>query len=189
MRKSVIRSGYVSRAAVLGVAAIAVGTRHLWAPQVARSGHRLPAPTERSVRISSATFAAAGTGDVAWLRYSGTRRRKCEQQRTQASTSPGAPVLDPTWEGVEVRFLCSTPHASARPKRRAQLRVLLHGDSEAVSQPRVARCRLSPRGGARSRCIDRAADPAVKRLNAVGRLSLRCKTCFVVLWNSLHDAI
>jgi hypothetical protein len=27
-----------------------------------------------------ATFDEAGTGDVAWLRYSGTRKRKSEQQ-------------------------------------------------------------------------------------------------------------
>src|SRR5260221_6113280 len=45
-----------------------------------------------------ATFDEEGTGNVAWLRYSGTRRRKSEQQRTQTSTYTGAPVLDPTYE-------------------------------------------------------------------------------------------
>jgi hypothetical protein len=53
---------------------------------------------KRSAGKPPATFDAAGTGDVAWLRYSGTRRRKSEQQRTQTSTYTGAPVLDPTYE-------------------------------------------------------------------------------------------
>ena len=51
---------------------------------------------KRSAGKPPATFDEAGTGDVAWLRYSGTRRRKSEQQRTQTSTYTGAPVLDPT---------------------------------------------------------------------------------------------
>jgi hypothetical protein len=54
-------------------------------------------------RERPATFDAAGTGDVAWLRYSGTRRRKSEQQRTQTSTYTGAPVLDPTYEGLRLK--------------------------------------------------------------------------------------
>jgi hypothetical protein len=53
---------------------------------------------KRSAGKPPATFDEAGTGDVAWLRYSGTRRRKSEQQRTQTSTYTGAPVLDPTYE-------------------------------------------------------------------------------------------
>ena len=53
---------------------------------------------KRSAGKPPATFDEAGTGDVAWLRYSGTRRRKSEQQRTQTSTYTGAPVLDPTGE-------------------------------------------------------------------------------------------
>jgi transposase len=58
-----------------------------------------------------ATFDAAGTGDVAWLRYSGTRRRKSEKQRTQTSTYIGAPVLDPTCEGLWVKLPRSTLQA------------------------------------------------------------------------------
>jgi IS4 transposase len=42
------------------------------------------------------------------LRYSGTRRRKSEQQRTQTSTYPGAPVLDPTCERLRVKSLGPT---------------------------------------------------------------------------------
>jgi hypothetical protein len=53
---------------------------------------------KRSAGKPPATFDEAGTGNVAWLRYSGTRRRKSEQQRTQTSTYTGAPVLDPTYE-------------------------------------------------------------------------------------------
>ena len=51
---------------------------------------------KRSAGNPLATFDVAGAGNVARLRYSGTRRRKSEQQRTQTSTYPGAPVLDPT---------------------------------------------------------------------------------------------
>src|SRR5882724_5528862 len=58
---------------------------------------------KRSAGKPPATFDEAGTGDVAWLRYSGTRRRKGEQQRTQTSTYTGAPVLDPTCKGLEGR--------------------------------------------------------------------------------------
>ena len=46
--------------------------------------------------VSSQAAQTGGTGDVAWVRYSGTRRRKSEQQRTQTSTYPGAPVVDPS---------------------------------------------------------------------------------------------
>jgi hypothetical protein len=59
---------------------------------------------KRSAGKPPATFDAAGTGDVAWLRYSGTRRRKSEQQRTQTSTYTGAPVLDPTNEPFYARL-------------------------------------------------------------------------------------
>ena len=51
---------------------------------------------KRSAGKPPATFDEAGTGNVAWLRYGGTRRRKGEQQRTQTSTYTGASVLDPT---------------------------------------------------------------------------------------------
>src|ERR1019366_9552938 len=63
---------------------------------------------KRSAGKPPATFDEAGTGDVAWLRYGGTRRRKSEQQRTQTSTYTGAPVLDPTSEGLVVRFRWAT---------------------------------------------------------------------------------
>src|SRR5450759_379400 len=53
---------------------------------------------KRSAGKPPATFDEAGAGDVAWLRYGGTRRRKSEQQRTQTSTYTGAPVLDSTDE-------------------------------------------------------------------------------------------
>jgi hypothetical protein len=51
---------------------------------------------KRSAGNPLATFDAAGTGNVARLRYGGTRRRKSEKQRKQTSTYPNAPVLDPT---------------------------------------------------------------------------------------------
>jgi hypothetical protein len=60
---------------------------------------------KRSAGNPPATFDEAGTGDVAWLRCGGTRRRKSEQQRTQTSTYTGAPVLDPTDEGLSIAEL------------------------------------------------------------------------------------
>jgi hypothetical protein len=63
---------------------------------------------KRSAGKPPATFDEAGAGDVAWLRCSGTRRRKSEQQRTQTSTYTGAPVLDPTCDGLWVKLQRST---------------------------------------------------------------------------------
>jgi hypothetical protein len=74
-------------------------------------------PTEkRSAGKPPATFDAAGTGDVAWLRYGGTRRRKGEQQRTQTSTYTRAPVLDPTCNLLGVQF--PRAHLPGHPLRR-----------------------------------------------------------------------
>src|SRR5450756_1797773 len=82
---------------------------------------------KRSAGKPPATFDEAGTGDVAWLRYRGTRRRKSEQQRTQTSTYTGAPVLDSTDERrLETESGCVDCDTARRKVRQRTTRTYDH---------------------------------------------------------------